>query len=432
MSDNAAGKLYALVANEEDARLCKGLPEAACREVPGNFLRTLISLVLTKVADLLASPKVVLPWLLQSVGAPAALIGWLVPIRESGSMVPQLAIGAWVRRHPRRAGFWVLGSVGQSACIAAMALVAWFLPGLAAGLALLALLVVFSLFRGLCSVAMKDVQGKCIPKGRRGRLTGLAGTLSGLLVAALGLALFGGTSPASAGFFAAMLGIAALLWLSAAAVFHQVQEYPGETGGGRSIFTEMRGSLMRFSGDAQLRHFVLTRALLMCSALAAPFLVVLVQQQSGDLRLLGAFLLASSLASTVSASVWGWMADESSRRVMLRGGSISALVCLVAVLGHALLRETDLLAPLLVAAYFALSIAHAGVRIGRKTYLVDMAEGNRRTEYVAVSNTIIGVLLLLMGAFTGLLATVSIPVTLLTLALMGMAGAASAARLREL
>jgi hypothetical protein len=159
--------------------------------VPGNFVRILASLVMTSVGDMLASPKVVLAWLLGAVGAPAALTSWLVPVRESGSLIPQLLIGAWVRRHAWRARFWVLASLAQGGCVAGMAGAVWWLDGDVAGWSVIALLVAFSLARGVCSVAMKDVQGKCIPKARRGRLSGLASTIAGLVVVGLGLALFG-------------------------------------------------------------------------------------------------------------------------------------------------------------------------------------------------------------------------------------------------
>ena len=43
---------------------------------------------------------------------------------------------------------------------------------------------------------------------------------------------------------------------------------------------------------------------------------------------------------------------------------------------------------------------HDGVRLGRKTHVIDLAGGNRRTDYGAVSNTVIGVVLLITG--TGL------------------------------
>jgi hypothetical protein len=78
-----------------------------------------------------------------------------------------------------------------------------------------------------------------------------------------------------------------------------------------------------------------------------------------------------------------------------------------------------------------LSIAHAGVRLGRKTYLVDMAGGNKRTDYTSVSNTVIGVVLLLTGGLTALLSMVSEVAVILTLGLMGLTGAVSATRLRD-
>ena len=64
-------------------------------------------------------------------------------------------------------------------------------------------------------------------------------------------------------------------------------------------------------------------------------------------------------------------------------------------------------------AFFGLGVAHAGVRLGCKTYLVDMSDGNQRTNYVAVSNTVIGGLLLLIGALGTLAALVSVPGTVL-------------------
>lgn len=71
---------------------------------------------------------------------------------------------------------------------------------------------------------------------------------------------------------------------------------------------------------------------------------------------------------------------------------------------------------------FILSVAHAGVRVGRKTYLVDLAGGNRRTDYVAVSNTLMGILLLFAGALSMLLALFSNFVVILVFSLLGLVG----------
>ena len=81
--------------------------------------------------------------------------------------------------------------------------------------------------------------------------------------------------------------------------------------------------------------------------------------------------------------------------------------------------------------YFLLSIAHQGVRLGRKTYVVNMAEGNRRTDYVSVGNTLIGVILLLMGFISALEPWIGISGVILVLSLMGLAGSLMASRLPE-
>lgn len=423
-------QLYSLIANEEDARVCKDIPEAACREVPRNFFLILVSNVLTNLGDLLISPKTVLAWLVSAVGAPA-LVAWLVPIRESGSMVPQMMIAAWVRRKAVRKWFWTLGSFGQAVSVAAMAASVWFLEGYAAGGGIIASLVVFSLARGFCSVAMKDVQGKCIPKTRRGRLSGLATTIGGTATVILTAALFWDRGDPTIAFYTALLLLAAALWVIAGILFANVEEYEGETGGGNNAITEAIHSLSLLRDDVPFRQFVITRALLLCSALASPYFVVLAQRESDIGWLLGVFLLASSLASSLSASFWGWAADTSSRRVMIRGAAMASGVCLMVGLLALVFGPGFGGAWFYPAAFFVLSIAHAGVRLGRKTYLVDMAGGNKRTDYTAVSNTVIGLLLLVTGGFTAALSLISEVAVILVLGLMGLAGMMSALRLKE-
>jgi len=427
---NTLDQVYSLIANEEDARACTDITEEACREVPRNFFLILGSNVLTKLGDLLVSPKTVLAWMLSAIGAPA-LVAWLVPIRESGSMIPQMVIGAWVRQKPVRKWFWTLGSFGQAVSVGGMAASVWFMEGYAAGAGVIAALIVFSLARGFCSVSMKDVQGKCIPKKRRGRLSGLASTIGGTATVLLTVVLFWDQGDPGVLFYTLLLLLAAGLWIIAGLLFSAVDEFAGETGGGGSALRQAVKSLTLLRDDPPFRHFVITRALLLCSALAAPYFVVLAQGANDSGWLLGIFLLASSLASSVSASIWGWMADDSSRKVMIRGALIASGACLTVGLVAWQFGESEWIGWFYPAGFFVLSIAHAGVRLGRKTYLVDMAGGNKRTDYTSVSNTVIGVLLLVVGGLTALVSMISEVAVILTLGLMGLAGAMSAVRLQD-
>ena len=201
--------------------------------------------------------------------------------------------------------------------------------------------------------------------------------------------------------------------------------------GSLDAFKEALASLGLLKTDAPFRRFVITRALLMASSLASPFLVLVAQEQASLPLLLGSFVLASSLASTVSATVWGYMADTSSRNVMVRGGGLAAVVCLLAGGLAAWGPQADWLHWLYPLAFFVLAIAHAGVRIGRKTYMVDMAGGTKRTDYTAVSNTVIGVLLLAVGGISAGVALLGNDWALLVLGGMGAVGVFSALSLKE-
>ena len=425
--------IYELLTNQEDARTCRDIPDEACRETPTNFVIVLASNFLSKLGDAIANPKTVLSWVMTSVGAPVWMLGFLVPIRESGSLIPQLVIASYVRRLPVRKWMWVAGSVLQGLCMLGIGLVALELTGFTAGAAVLGLLVAFSLARGLSSVAAKDVLGKTIPKGRRGQLTGWSASAAGLVTVVFGSVLFvtpDGTDDKPL-FGLALVG-AAVLWGLAALTYSCVKEYRGATEGGANAVREAFGRLSILVDDRPFRHFVITRSALLCSALTAPYFVALGQANlGGDTRVLGLFVIASGVASLVSAPVWGRLTDRSSRRVMAFAAgltaSIGAIVAIVSSLAPGVAHTLWFL-PL---AYFLLAIAHAGVRVGRKTYVVDLGGGNRRTDYVAVSNTVIGFVLLVTGVIGTIAALVSLPAVIAALSVMGAFGAMFAWRLPE-
>jgi predicted MFS family arabinose efflux permease len=424
--------IYDRLANEEDARVCTDISDEACRYVPANFLRIVGSSILTKTGDALINPKTVLAWLVSFVGAPAFVLALLVPLRESGSLIPQLAIAAWVRRQPIRKWTWVVGAVLQGVAVAGIGVGVLLLRGIPAGIVLLAAVVAFSLARGLCSVSSKDVLGKTIPKTRRGRVGGIASGLSGLFVVLIGLGMMlGRPDHAGAAFYVALLLCAAVLWWLAAMVYSRVVEEPGETSGGGNAFTKALESLTLLATDSAFRRFVVTRALLISSALVAPYYVALAQRSSGgSASALGMLILAGGLASSLSAPTWGRMADRSSRRVLLLAAT---LTCLLGVGVFSLERLLSGPVPswIYATAFLVLGVAHSGIRLGRKTYLVDMAGGNKRTDYVAVSNTVIGVILLVAGGVTAALSILAPETLILVLAGTTFAGVLSGIGLPE-
>lgn len=406
------------------------LPEQAVRDIPVNGLRQIVAQALQSTGDQVVNAKTVLPWLFAALGVPGALVGLLVPIRESGSMLPQAAMVPWVRRHRVRKWLWVAGSSGQALATAAMAVTAATATGTAAGIAVLVALAVFSLSRALNSLASKDVLGRTIPKGQRGQITGLATVLSGVvaITVGVGIRLVGGDD---VGPLVVLLAAAALAWVAALLVYAGIREPVEESTPVRADGAGWAArSVALLRDDAAFRRFVMVRTLLLVSALSPPFVVTLAAEHGGGLAGLGAFVIASGVASLVGGRIFGRWADRSSRRLMIVGaGTASAVILLF--LG--LLRVPGaagwtLLYP---AVYLLLALTHTGVRVARKTYVVDMAQGDRRTEYVAVANTAMGVLLLVAGALSSALALLGAEVALVFLALLGLAGVVAGRTLPE-
>ena len=417
--------LYTLLTGDEDARVCKDIPESACHEQPRSYLIHLISLTATKVGDGLADAKLVLAWLLGAVGAPAALLAFLVPIRESLSLAPQLFIAAVMRRQPIRKTFLVWGSLGQAFSLMLMAMSAMILEGAAAGWAILGCLALFSLSRGINSVAQKDVLGKTVGKARRGSVSGWAASLGGVAVVLFGLALqFLAPEQPPVWLFAVILMAAAGLWMVSAGVISSLDEAPGATSGGGNAITEAVKSLGLAWTDTTLRNFLLARSLLLGTALVTPFYVLLAQEKTGGgLGGLGAMVVAAGLASALSSAVWGRLADISSRMVMIAGAGIGAVLAFtiagMAWTGAALLETLSLHAGVL----FIIGIAHSGVQLGRKTYLIDAATAENRAAYVAVSNTVMGLVLLAASAFGLLAQTLGVAAVIFAFGLMAGVGA---------
>lgn len=228
------------------------------------------------------------------------------------------------------------------------------------------------------------------------------------------------------------LFVAGGLWIAGGTIFIRIVEEPGATKGGANAISTAVDQLFLLRSDSQLVRFIAVRGLLTATALAPPFLLTLAGQ-SGEQNLttLGPFVIASSLASVISSYFWGRFADQSSRRVL-----IAAAIGGTAILGVTgfiglFIPTLASLNLVMAGALFILMISYQGVRLGRSTHLVDMASQDKRASYTALSNTAIG-LLLLLGGFFGILADLfGIEFILILFSLMCAVAAFLAAGLEE-
>ena len=416
---SAVGQIGSVFIDDEENRVCRDIPDEACREQPRNAGLHLVSLTATKTADGLLDPKLVLPFLLQSVGAPSAAIGFLVPVREALALLPQILVAHRVRAMQRRKWVWCVGTAIEAAALVAMVATLLTLEGSSAGWAVVTLLAVFALGRSLASVSYKDVLGKTVSKTRRGTVSGAAGSIGAAIVLAYGIALASGLLPIETTTLLVGLGMAAALFALAAVAFAGLVEEAGATEGARSGWTAIFKDGRKTFGDREFRLFVASRALLTPTALAPPYLL-LSAGQDGERTL-----------ATLGSYVWGSLSDRSSRKVLILSALAGFIVLAVAALLASLSATASFWRFAAPFAFFVLMLSYQGVRQGRKIHLTDMSEADDRAIYTAVSNTTIGVVLVAMGAF-GFVADAFGPAVVLgVFSLFCLAAAGIAMRLTE-
>lgn len=399
-----------------------------------NTFKLVVSQFLINLGDVLINPKITLPWLLQSLGAPLYLLGWLVPIRESGSLLPQLVIAHFIYRVRIRKWVWVLGSLIQSLSVVVIGCAALLLEGASAGWTIVSALIIFSVARGLNSVASKDVLGKTVVKNKRGRVTGWSSSASGLITIGIAVCTLFFLDSVQGDRFFYVLGIVAatLVWLLAALIYSFVKEPLSEVGDKGKKLGGVFKELSLLKTDSVFREFVIARSLFLCAALSAPYYVLIAQQGSeNNVSVLGLFILASGLASLLSSPFWGLFSDYSSRKVMASASFLSAFTGVALFSIVEFYSDVSFRVVVIVILYFVLNVAHQGVRIGRKTYLVNLGEGNKRTSYVSVSNTIIGFILLVMSSVSLLAYSISLASLVLVFSLITSAGVYMVIRLPE-
>lgn len=394
-----------------------------------NARRFIWSNGLQNIGDQIVAPKTVLTWLFTAAGVPAAFTSFLVPIRESGSMLPQFALSPWVRSKASRKGVWILGSVGQAVSAALIAVAALLLDGTALGITVLILLAALALFRAICSIAGKDVQGRTISKGHRGDITGRATALGGGFTLAVGLVLFFLPNDLPHWVIAALLGVGASTWVLATLVFAGIREPEAEpeddaTAHGFSQMWEL------IKSDRDLQKFLVVRSLMLVTALSTPYIVILAHEQGADLAGLGQFIIASGGAALLGGRVSGMWSDRSSKSTMAWAAATASVVLALLVLSARMAPES-VNAWVMPLGFFLVNLAHTTVRVSRKTYLVDMADGDRRTLITGASNTAMGIMLLVVGAVNSVIASFGTEAVLIFLAVLGLFGVVGAATLRE-
>ncbi|MEQ8351489.1 MAG: MFS transporter [Leptospiraceae bacterium] len=382
---------------DDELRSCERIPDEFCQEVPGNFAANILNGTITKLAERIIHPGLTLPWILSALGVSTFWIGLLVPVRDAGSLLPQIFVSARIRSMAIRKSVWVLAASVQGLCLLACGFAILYLKTRWAGVSILLLFLLYSVASGIASLAFKDVTAKTIPSGQRGSLLSYRALFGGMLSIPAGLGLlFYVRGEESTTVFTWLFWIAAGLWWVSALIYSRIKEFPGATRGGRNPIDELRAGMAVLRQDSNFRRFLAVRALLFSIPLMLPYVVL--GMASNEPGSMGWLILVGGIAELISSPFWGRHADRSAAGLIQVCSIIALIVILAAMLMPHFLDEKYLFFGSL-ALIFIHSIAYSGARLGRKTYLVDYAPEDNRSTYISVANTFMGCFTLLAASF---------------------------------
>jgi hypothetical protein len=278
-------------------------------------------------------------------------------------------------------------------------------------------------------VSYKDALARTVAKQRRGAVTGFAASLASAVAFGVGALMASGVFAAEVTPLAAIVAIGGLGFLLAALLFTNLNE-AGDRDNAESG-TSAQALIEPLFSDKQLRLFIAARAALPVTALAPPFIIMLsAASDRAALDQLGPLVMASTSASVLASYIWGRLSDRSSRQTLMAAGGFGSLVFLcVGGIAHFWGNLGGAIGS--AAAIFAAQISYEGVRAGRKIHLTDMADDSFRARYTALSNTLIGLALLVGGLFGFAADQFGPAVVILWFGIIAALGVAVASRLEE-
>ncbi len=355
------------------------------------------------VAMAFLGPTTILPALVRLLGGGPIVVGSLGTIQSGGWLLPQVLAGRWVANQPRvRRQILLPAYAGRFVLILAVPAV-WWLASRSPGLALAGLLLGYISFvvgDALSSVGWIELLGKVVPLERRGRFVGAGQALVGLLGMIAGLVVRGILArPGS-------LVVSHLMLVSLAALFFMlgttgtvlVREPPGamqeeRQPAWRDYLPRLAAILRR---DRRFAWLVAVRWLAGLGDMAGTFYTPFASDRMRiPEQAIGLFVSAGVLGGLLSGVFLGYLSDRrGSARVIAAALALRCLCPTLALLAAAALPRASQLAVGTFFLIFTLAgMANGGYMIGFMNYILEIAPPHERGSYVALANTLGGLLL---------------------------------------
>ena len=335
-------------------------------------------------------------------------VGAAAAIARYGWLFPQLFVAYHARYRRRRLPYYMVGSLGRVATLAAISALLVAVPPdlpLVTVTGFFVLWTVYAFVGGIVAVPYNDIVGRAVPSSRRSRLLAIrffGGGVLALMVAGAAHRVLGAVVfPAD---FAVVLLLGALLLLLSAVCFISAKEpeaaLPHKEPDGFAEFL-LRG-LRLLREDQRFRLFVQARWLDGAVAMALPFYIVQATAAGAPSSAVALLLAAQTAGALLSNPLWGWWGDRRGKRELLEVVVGLAFLPPLLTLGWIVFSPapSDTVPVGFVMVFAILGAAGNGGTIAQLGYLMEISPDRERPAYSGYFNALVApaALLPLVGA----------------------------------
>ncbi len=385
-----------------------------------NFICFVLDYVFFGTSMAFVSQTTVLPSFISQLTASAPLIGLASTVQTGAWLLPQLIAASYLADKARKKPYLLLfAALGRP--VFWLLAGALFLAGEHAPMLILGLFFVsLAIFMGtdaLAAVAWFDIFSKAIPPTRRGRLIGTGQVLSGLLTVGAGVvinAVLGPQGPPFPRNYALLFFLAGLSLLASLLAMSFLHEPVGATQGERLPWNTLLPKLLTVLRENRTFSLVtVVRLLAGLSGMAMPFYVVYATDELHfGAGAIGLFISFQVVGSILAGFVWGYLNERSGSKIVIQcsvilGLASPLLALLIQPIGHLVGASTIYVYSLI---FLIIGALNSSFMPGFINFVLELAPPEERPTYVALTNTLCGVLLVVPFLGGWLLQATSYPV----------------------
>ena len=378
------------------------------RETRRNFALGVLNGTTFQFAEALIDPPLVLTWFVSQLTHSNLLIGLVAPMGDAGWFLPQIFVSTRIQRLPLKMPDYVLSTAIRTAVWLLLAATVWLVDDpLILLVAFFVMYAVARLASGLAGLTFFDIVAKTIPTRRRGYFFAWRQLTGGLLALGSGWIVKTLLNHPALPFprdHAVLFLLYTVVMAMGMGAFSLIREPPGTALPPPVTMREQLGLAGRLlHTDRIYRRYLAARLALGLAGIALPFYGIYARRALGAPDGMVGIYIATRVTATLLFNLpWGRLSDRRGNQLVMRlvslGGGATAGLALALAGAVWLLRPQGAWLPYLALPVFFLdgTMRPAYVLVD-SNFLLELVPETERARYLGLSNTLIGLVVLLCG-----------------------------------